>query len=84
MVEGTLKAAVVTEVAESIAGRILCIVACGGRDRAEWLPLLKLIEDYGGEKGCARVRIYGRKGWARVLRDYAVTRLILEKELADG
>jgi hypothetical protein len=84
LVEGTLKAAAVTEVAETIAGRIVCIVACGGRDRAEWLPLLKLIEDYGREKGCARMRIYGRKGWARVLPGYRVTRVILEKELVDG
>ena len=32
-------------------------------------------------EGCARVRIYGRKGWLRVLDGYAQKYVIMDKEL---
>ena len=78
---GRLEAAAVTEIADTIAGRVCCIVACGGRDRANWLALRADLETYARRAGCARMRIYGRKGWTRVLPDYRATRIILEKEL---
>jgi hypothetical protein len=78
---GRLEAAAVTEVADTIAGRVCCIVACGGRDRARWLGLRAELEAYARRAGCARMRIYGRKGWLRVLPDYRAARVILEKEL---
>lgn len=79
---GELEAAAVTEIAETVSGRVCVIVACGGRGRARWIALRRKLEDYARHEGCARMRIYGRKGWTRVLPDYRVTRVILEKELA--
>jgi hypothetical protein len=78
---GRLEAAAVTEVADTIAGRVCCIVACGGRDRARWLDLRADLETYARRAGCVRMRIYGRKGWLRALPDFRAARVILEKEL---
>lgn len=79
---GDLEAAAVTEIAETTSGRVCVIVACGGAGRDRWLSLRHRLEDYARHEGCARMRIYGRKGWTRVLPDYRVTRVVLEKELA--
>ena len=79
-----IKGAVVTELAETVSGRICVIVAMGGADRSRWLHLLKELEDYARRESCRTMRLYGRKGWKRVLRDYRETRVILEKGLTDG
>lgn len=65
-----------------VSGRKICeLVACGGKDRARWLPLLDGIEDYARKEGCAEMRIYGRKGWERVLAGYRAQHVILGKDL---
>lgn len=73
--------AVVTEISETITGRVCVLVAMGGERRDRWLHLLGQIEDYAMQENCRAVRLYGRKGWKRVLRDYRETRIIMEKEL---
>jgi hypothetical protein len=50
-------------------------------DMARWLDLLAPIEDWASAEGCDAMRIMGRKGWARVLPDYRVKRVVLEKEI---
>jgi hypothetical protein len=57
------------------------IWACGGRGLLLWRDLIKRLEDFGRAEGKARMRIIGRKGWARVLRDYWSPSIILEKRL---
>jgi hypothetical protein len=74
-------AAAVTSL-DRINGETLCtIVACGGRDRARWLPLIAVLEDFARAEGCRAIRILGRRGWARALPDYRITRIVLEKPL---
>jgi hypothetical protein len=46
-----------------------------------WLHLIGEIEQFAKDEGCAATRIVGRKGWARVLKDYRTKRIILEKDL---
>jgi hypothetical protein len=46
-----------------------------------WLPLIEQIEAYAKREGCMRVRIYGRKGWSRVLKNYEERFSIMDKEL---
>jgi hypothetical protein len=77
----TVKAAATTVLTETDAGTVCILTACGGEDMAQWLPLLAKIEDYARAEGCGCVRIYGRKGWARVLPDYRVEHVILERSL---
>ena len=33
------------------------------------------------DEGCSAMRIYGRKGWERVLDDYDIAHVVLEKAL---
>ena len=74
-------AAAVTQIAY-LAGQKLCtIVACGGRERARWLRLKSELEAYAKQEGCTAMRIHGRRGWARLLSDYRLTRVLLEKSL---
>jgi hypothetical protein len=43
---------------------------CGGSAMRAWLPLLRKIEAYARDEGRGCVRIYRRKGWARILDGY--------------
>ena len=74
-------AAAVTELHKTEWRKVCVIVGCGGTDMKLWLHLLDGIEAFARAEGCDAMRIIGRKGWARVLKDYRVTRVILEKEL---
>lgn len=62
-------------------GLACVIVACGGADRAKWVHLLAKIEDYAKAEGCKSVRMFGRRGWQRVLKGYGLQSVVLEKEL---
>jgi hypothetical protein len=44
-------------------------------------PLFERIEQYAKDEGCSAIRLYGRKGWERVLDGYKVEHVILEKAL---
>ncbi|MBR0756606.1 hypothetical protein JQ604_30890 [Bradyrhizobium jicamae] len=76
-----IKSAAATVLINTEAGRVCIITACGGRDMKCWLPLIDGIEAYASDEGCTRVRIYGRKGWLRVLEGYRQKHVIMDKEL---
>jgi hypothetical protein len=76
-----IKAAAVTELGVANGEKFCTIVACGGHDRSQWLHLLAVLEAYGEAEGCAAMRIYGRRGWLKLLPDYRTTRVLLEKKL---
>jgi hypothetical protein len=76
-----IEAVATTSLIATDADKICIVTACGGEGMARWLPLLRAIEDYARREGCACVRIYGRKGWQRVLDGYGVKHVILEKGL---
>lgn len=79
--DGEIVAAAVTELVKTARRKYCVIVAVGGHHVARWLALLAPIEDWARTEGCAAMRIMGRKGWARVLTDYRVTRIVMDKEL---
>jgi hypothetical protein len=60
---------------------VCTLVACSGHQRERWLPLFNRIEKYAKAEGCKTMRLYGRKGWERVLDGYRVEHVVLEKEL---
>lgn len=60
---------------------VCTLTACSGHQRERWLPLFKKIEQYAAAEGCKTMRIYGRKGWERVLDGYRAEYVILEKQL---
>jgi hypothetical protein len=61
--------------------KVCVLTACHGYDREKWQPLLACIEKYAKDEGCRSLRIYGRKGWQRVLTTYRVEHIVLEKTL---
>jgi hypothetical protein len=63
--------ACITRIALYPAQRWLQIPFCGGLDMRAWLPaLVDAIDDLAFSEGCIGVEIFGRDGWARVLRRY--------------
>jgi len=77
----TIHAAAVTALSIVNGERLCTIVACGGRARQRWLPLIATLEAFARHEGCRAIRILGRRGWARCLPDYTTTRILLEKPL---
>jgi hypothetical protein len=77
----TIEAAAVTQLSTVGGARFCTIVACGGRRRDEWLPLLAGLERYAKAESCKAMRIFGRRGWERLLPDYKSARILLEKKL---
>lgn len=65
----------------AIEGDALVIVACGGSQLENWIGVTAKIEEYAKSIGCQRVRIYGRKGWEKVLPEYRSRFVILERPL---
>lgn len=76
-----IEAAATTHLIKARGKPVLIITACSGHQRERWLPLFRQIENYAKAEGCRCVRIYGRKGWERVLNGYRVEHVILEKAL---
>lgn len=77
-----IEAAATTHLTKGEDGRPVCtITACGGENMEHWLPLIAGIEKYARNEGCSCVRIFGRKGWCRVLNEYHVEHVVLERQV---
>jgi len=76
-----IEAAASTSLQQTDAGKVCVITACAGYDMMRWLPLIGGIEAYARAEGCCCVRIFGRKGWARVLDGYEQTHVVIDKRL---
>lgn len=74
---GKIEAAATTH----LSNNVCTIVACSGHERERWLHLFEKIETYAKNEGCRCIRIFGRKGWERVLDGYRVEHVVLEKAL---
>jgi hypothetical protein len=62
-------------------GKVCVLTACAGANLSRWLPLISGIEKYARNEDCTCVRIFGRKGWLRVLEGYRAKQIILDREL---
>lgn len=76
-----IEAVASTSLQQTDAGKVCIITACAGTGMIRWLPLISGIEAYAQAEGCRCVRIFGRKGWARVLEGYEQTYAIVDKRL---
>ena len=76
-----VEAAATTHLIKTRGKPVLIVTAVSGSQMERWLPLRNRIEHYAKAEGCSCVRLYGRKGWERVLKDYRVEYVILEKAL---
>lgn len=55
----------VTEIQETVRGKICVIVVGVGMGGPYWKDLLDRLHEWAKEIGCVAVRIIGRKGWLR-------------------
>ena len=76
-----IEAAASTILINSDLGKVCVITLCAGQDMQRWLPLIDRIEGYTRDEGCVRIRIFGRKGWLRVLEGFKAGHLVMEKRL---
>ena len=74
------EACLVTTIQEQYGKKWCHLLAIGGSAMKEWLPYLKLVEDWAKSKGCEQMQIYGRIGWSRVL-GYDVEHTKMVKDL---
>ena len=79
--EEKLLGAMTTELVMTDTSKICVMSAIGGSDMDAWLPMLPRLEGYAIDEGCDLIRAVGRKGWQRVLKDYTVSNIVLEKRL---
>ena len=79
--DSKILAAMTTSLVSTDRDKVCILTACGGEQMSQWLPLLHRIETYARDEGCSCVRIYGRRGWARVLESYHTEHIILERRL---
>lgn len=63
--------------------RVCVITALGGRNFEEWKHFVRDLEEYARRENCVLMRLYGRHGWIRMLRDdgYIQPWVALEKRL---
>lgn len=79
---GDLLAALVTEVVEYGDGSKTCVIGLlGGVAMGRWMHLMSELEQWAREAGCTRLEVHGRRGWARMLKDYQQPFVVLRKEL---
>ena len=61
---------------------VCIIVAMGGDDFSKFgLFCLSALEKFAKDEGCRAVRICGRPGWLRRLRDYRLKKIVIEKAI---
>jgi hypothetical protein len=75
-----IEAVASTTLQQTDSGKVCIITACAGANMARWLPLINHIEAYAKEEGCRCVRIFGRRGWMRVLGGYEESYIIMDKD----
>ena len=76
-----LRMACITQIQVRPKAKVGVVLYVTGSDRRQWLPFLAAIEAWFREQGCARVEIWARRGWEKVLTGYAKTHSMMEKPL---
>ncbi|HYM31802.1 MAG TPA: hypothetical protein VEU47_10905 [Candidatus Cybelea sp.] len=81
--DGTDCVACATTAIDHTPARKLCrITSASGVNTKLWDRFMPMVEAYARNEGCASLRVEGRKGWKRVLKDFDEPWIVLNKELA--
>jgi hypothetical protein len=78
---GEATALLVTRLVQYARCSSLEIHLCGGRSIERWLGMLPELEQHARNLGCRFVELCGRRGWERILPEYAFRGVALAKEL---
>lgn len=79
--EPTIGAALVTQLVRNENSIACYILACGGKEHRAWRCLPAPIEAYAKVEGCKKLRILGRKGWAKMFEGCRVPLVVIEKDI---
>ena len=71
----------ITQIGFTQNSKACVVIACGGEHIKTWIDGLDRIEDYARTEQCDVVRILGRKGWQRILKNYSAPKVVLERRL---
>lgn len=75
-------AALVTKIEEFPDGKRFCLLLSAGGCRVhDWKSQLPVVEDWAKSEGCVELRIYGRRGWLRVLDGFKEREVTMVKAL---
>ncbi len=78
----SIRSVLATELAHEISGMKVCnLPFCTGNNAEAWVHLMAEIEDWARSEGCQKIGANMRKGWSRMLPDYKMTHVYLEKDL---
>ena len=70
-----------TKIVQYKRNRSLLIQYIGGGNLKEYLSFLPDIEEWGKKNDCNFIELFGRKGWARILKDWDDSVILLRKDL---
>lgn len=71
-----------TRLAEYASERVCEIVYCGGHDIERWLDItVEPVSWWARERGCKRIRIFGRRGWVKLLPEFREVLRVLERDI---
>ena len=77
-----IRSVLATELAHEISGMKVCnIPFCTGSNAQNWVGLLHEIEAWARSEGCVKIGANMRKGWQKLIKDYRMTHVYLEKDL---
>jgi hypothetical protein len=81
--DGAVLGVAITSLIETPRGRACEVYGAAGTEtvRGQIEEIMCEIERWAKSVGCTRVRILGRKGWLRRLKDFRITGYIIEKEI---
>lgn len=75
-------AVITTQIYVEVSGqRVAAIIFATGSSPREWVHLVDAVEDWARASGCQKLEMLARKGWARMLGDYKLTHILLERAL---
>ncbi len=75
------EAAAVTKMMDAPKGQVCLIDAFGAENLNAVRPLLPQWAEWAKSQGCVALRIYGRMGWQRVMKDFKPMWIAMDKTL---
>lgn len=78
--------AIVTQITTYASGLRACVVMAAATKDTQisadsWRNVINTIEHFAADNRCDVVRVPGRTGWSRLLRDYKTAYVVLEKRV---
>lgn len=78
----TARGVFITQIHNYKRNRVCWIRIATGHNYQEWIAeVMQTIEAWAKENGCEAMELLARPGWTKILKDYEMTHIYLEKAL---